>query len=184
MRLKHLATPFGLLAFTLAAWNTTPASAQGPTPQVNARPAPQEGKVVAIRAGRMFDHKSGKLLPNQVILITGDKITDVGPNLSIPAGATTIDLSRATVLPGMLDGHLHLSGANARHFIPVLNDGKGSPAFGPADQFLLKHQEALKSLHAGFTTITELGGGWESIDVKRAIDNGLVIGPRMFTAGA
>jgi len=66
--------------------------------------------VVAIRAGRLFDAKAGRMLTNQVILITGDKITRRRPNLQIPAGATTIDLSRATVLPGMVDGHLHLSG--------------------------------------------------------------------------
>jgi imidazolonepropionase-like amidohydrolase len=118
-----------------------------------------------------------------VVLITGDRITAVGPNLAIPAGAIVIDLSKATVLPGMIDGHLHLSGANRRHFIPVANDGKGSPDFGPIDRALIRHQEALKSLHAGFTTIVELGGATESIDLKKAIDNGLVLGPRMMTAG-
>ncbi len=184
MRLKHLATPLGLLAFMLLAGSPAPAAAQGQTPQVNPRPAPSEGKVKAIRAGRLLDVKAGKYLTNQIILITGDKITDVGPTLQIPAGAEVIDLSKATVLPGMADKHLHLSGANARHFLPTLNNGKGDPAFGPADQFLLKHQEALKSLQAGVTTIAEMGGGWESIDVKRAIDNGLVAGPRMLTAGA
>lgn len=183
MRLKYLVTLFGVFAFSLVSGSLTPTWGQAPT-AVNARPAPQEGKVVAIRAGRMFDSKTGTNLRNQVIIITGDKITDVGPNVAIPAGATTIDLSRATVLPGMVDGHLHLSGANARHFVPTAGAGKGTPTMGPADKFLLKHQETLKSLHAGFTTIVELGGDWESNDVKNAIDNGLVAGPRMMTAGA
>src|SRR3954471_18800974 len=64
-------------------------------------------QVVAIRAGRLFDAKSGSLLNNQIILIKGERITDVGPNLQIPREAAVIDLSTATVLPGMIDAHVH-----------------------------------------------------------------------------
>jgi imidazolonepropionase-like amidohydrolase len=71
----------------------------------------QAQQVTAVRAGKMFDPKSGTNLTNQVVLITGDKITDVGPadRVKIPAGAKVIDLSQATVLPGLIDGHVHLT---------------------------------------------------------------------------
>jgi hypothetical protein len=133
MQVKHLAAQFCSLAFALVAAASAPTLAQAPVPTVNPRSAPQTGQIVAIRAGRLFDSRTGTLLRNQIVLITGDQISDVGPNVAIPARATTIDLSRATVLPGMIDGHLHLSGGNARHHIPVSNDGQGIPAFGRAD---------------------------------------------------
>src|ERR1051325_9197705 len=65
-------------------------------------------QVSAIRAGRLFDARAGRMLTNQVILLRGDRITDVGANLSIPAGARVIDLSGATVLPGLIDAHVHM----------------------------------------------------------------------------
>src|ERR1700720_4187380 len=73
--------------------------------------ASAQGQVTAVRAGKMFDPKSGTNLANQVILITGDKITDVGPadKVKIPSGAKVVDLSQATVLPGLIDGHVHLT---------------------------------------------------------------------------
>ena len=90
---KLLLTAFSV--FFAAAFS---ASAQNPT--------------VAIRAGHLFDSKSGKLLENQIILIEGEKIKSVGPadSVSIPQGAQEIDLSKATVLPGLIDGHTHVFG--------------------------------------------------------------------------
>src|SRR5258708_35662124 len=72
------------------------------------QPPPPEG--VAIRAGRLFDPRTGTNLTNQVIVIQGDRITDAGPadRVKIPAGARVIDLSSATVLPGLIDRHVHL----------------------------------------------------------------------------
>src|ERR1700719_333692 len=78
--------------------------------------SPQERKfvtppaqVVAIRAGKLFDSKSGALLNNQVVLIRGDRITEVGSSIQIPNGARIVDLSSATVLPGMIDTHVHVN---------------------------------------------------------------------------
>src|SRR5580692_12813279 len=102
---------FGLIAaFSLLAnaQNTRPESPPFNASMMEMQAPPAQG--VAIRAGRLFDPKSGANLPNQVILIKGDRITDVGPadRVKIPPGAKVIDLSRATVLPGLIDRHVHL----------------------------------------------------------------------------
>jgi imidazolonepropionase-like amidohydrolase len=134
--------------------------------------ASAQGQVTAVRAGKMFDPKSGTNLTNQVVLITGDKITDVGPadKVKIPAGAKVVDLSSATVLPGLIDGHVHLTDAqgNMQHAMMVA---------------LFSAQS---SLNSGFTTLVAMGahgGGYADVELKKAIEAGLVKGPRIITAG-
>jgi imidazolonepropionase-like amidohydrolase len=131
-----------------------------------------QGQVTAIRAGKMFDPKSGTNLANQVVLIAGDKITEVGPadQVKIPAGAKVIDLSKATVLPGLIDGHVHLTDAqgNLQH------------------QMMVALFSATSSLNAGYTTLVAMGshgGGFADVELKKAIQAGLVKGPRIITAG-
>jgi imidazolonepropionase-like amidohydrolase len=132
----------------------------------------QTPQVTAVKAGRMFDPDSGKNLTDQVVLISGDKITEVGPasSVKIPAGAKVIDLSKATVLPGLIDGHVHLTDAqgNQQH------------------QMMVGLHSAQASLNAGFTTLVEMGahgGGYADVELKKAINAGLVKGPRLDTAG-
>src|SRR5689334_7173010 len=65
--------------------------------------------VTAIRAGRLLDPEAGRILTNQIILVEGTRIRDVGPNVAIPAGARVVDLSNLTVMPGLVDAHNHLA---------------------------------------------------------------------------
>jgi len=132
----------------------------------------QAGPTTAIRAGKLFDPKSGRMLANQVVLVQGERITAVGPAASvpIPAGAKVIDLSRASVLPGLIDGHLHLTDA----------------AGGLQHQMIVALHSATESLKAGYTTQVvqgSHGGGFADVELKRAIEQRLVEGPRLLPAG-
>lgn len=126
-------------------------------------------QVVAIRAGKLFDAKSGTLLNNQVVLIRGDRITDVGSAVQIPREARVIDLSTATVLPGMIDTHVHV------------NTGGDTPA----QRSLVALANAQIDLEAGFTTVLDMDsrGGFNTVDLRDAINAGLVQGPRMQVVG-
>jgi len=140
--------------------------------------------VVAIRAGRLFDSKSGKVAENQIILMEGDKISAVGPadKVQIPAGAKEIDLSKAAVLPGLIDGHTHVFGFG----MDGIKSG-GPPFAGTVNdtreyRTLLALSNAQKDLRAGFTTLRDLmshGGGYADVDIKKAINRGYFQGPRM-----
>jgi imidazolonepropionase-like amidohydrolase len=131
-----------------------------------------QAQTTAVRAGRLFDPKSGQMMMNQVVLIQSDRITQVGPaaSVSIPSGARVIDLSRATVLPGLIDGHVHLTDAS----------------IGLQHQMMVALHSATESLKAGYTTQIvqgSHGGGFADVELKRAIDSSLVQGPRLRPAG-
>jgi imidazolonepropionase-like amidohydrolase len=158
--------------------------------------APPPPKIVAVRAGRLFEAKSGTILTNQVVLITGDRITEVGPgnDVKIPPGAQTIDLSRATVMPGLIDQHLHVMERAQRDASGKRNPGlpvnilPNTPAALDAYiQWTLQAAfEAQKDLNAGFTTVVDmgaLGGAWGTLTLRDSINKGQIQGPRMRTAG-
>jgi imidazolonepropionase-like amidohydrolase len=120
----------------------------------------------------MFDPKSDRLLTNQVVIIRGEHIGAVGTAASVPvpSGVKVIDLSRATVLPGLIDGHVHLTDATG----------------GPQHQMMVALHSATESLKAGFTTQVvqgSHGGGYADVELKRAVESGLVAGPRILPAG-
>src|ERR1041385_1508678 len=97
-------------------------------------------QVVSIRAGRLFNARSGLMLANQVVLVRGERIVDVGPNLATPSGATVIDLSNATVMPGMIDAHVHI------------NTGGDTEA----QRALIAIANAQIDLAAGFTAVLDM----------------------------
>lgn len=137
--------------------------------------------LVAIRAGRLIDVEQGRVLTNQVILIRGEMIDAVQPaSTSIPRGARIIDLSRYTVLPGLIDLHTHLVGdiASASPTAPLTKSG--------AEDALAGVRNARATLLAGFTTVRDIGTYRAFVDValRNAINDGTVIGPRMQVAGA
>jgi imidazolonepropionase-like amidohydrolase len=141
-------------------------------------------QVTAIKAGRLVDPEMGTTALNQVILVEKGKITAVGANLSIPAGATVTDLSRSTVLPGLFDMHTHLCMQvqerrdNGNYFYTTLND---PDSFRSIEGVV----NARAMLESGFTTVRDVGneGNYACTSVRRAIDRGLIQGPTMFNAG-
>ena len=151
-----------------------------------AMPAPARaqaagGALVAIRAGRLVDVDKGEVRRDQVILVRGDRIEAVQPAAGrIPAGARIIDLSRYTVLPGLIDCHTHLIGdASSSDVLEPLERSEAQEAFSGV-------KNARATLLAGFTTVRDVGTYRAFVDValRDAIDEGTVIGPRMRVAGA
>jgi imidazolonepropionase-like amidohydrolase len=151
----------------------------GPTPCVGSdngviQCAPA-AKTIAVRAGKLFDSKNGQMLTKQVVVLQGDRITDVGSEaqVKIPAGAQVIDLSQFTVLPGLIDAHTHM--------------------FNTPTQGMSRETSTLIAIHnlqadlrAGFTTARDMsshGNGYADVDIRDAINQGRLDGPRYQVAG-
>ena len=131
--------------------------------------------VTAVRAGRLFDSDTGRMLTNQVIVINGERITAVGPDaqVRIPAGARVIDLSRATVLPGLIDAHTHM-----------FNDPVAG--WSPERMTLMAVTNMQADLYGGVTAARDMGShsnGYADVDVRNAINDGELDGPRFQVSG-
>jgi imidazolonepropionase-like amidohydrolase len=136
----------------------------------------KKGKVVAIRAGQLIDGLGGAPITGAVVLIENETIKEVGPNVSIPADAEIIDLSKSTVLPGLIDCHTHITMQPSDYYERLFRRS-------PIDVAVMAHIYARQTLEAGFTTVRDLGAD-EFIDValRNAINRGDVPGPRMQVA--
>lgn len=133
-------------------------------------------RTVAIRCGRLIDVRTGNAISNAVILVEGERITTVGANLTVPANAEVIDLSRYTVLPGLIDCHTHLTGDPDKV--------AESLRLSVPRQALIGAKNARRTLEAGFTTVRNVGApGYADIALRDAINAGEVPGPRILASG-
>ena len=141
---------------------------------------PKAPPVIAVKAARLFDGKSDALQANGVVLVQGPKILAVGTDLSIPAGAEVIDLGDATLSPGFIDAHTHLTGESTDDWKQGFVDSFRREL---AEKAIESTVHARKVLEAGFTTVRDVGSS-DLLDVglRNAIARGLVPGPRMLVS--
>ncbi|MBI2678133.1 MAG: amidohydrolase family protein [Candidatus Koribacter versatilis] len=141
-------------------------------------PAAPPVRTTIIRAGHLLDVKTGQMLADQAIVIENDKIVRVGGQFkAVAPGETYIDLSNATVVPGMVDAHTHITGDPWHH-------GYAGLASSAARDALYGAQYAKVTLEAGFTTIRNVGAqGYADIDLRDAINSGGIEGPRIYASG-
>ncbi len=141
---------------------------------------PPQPQVTAIRAGTLIDGTGGAPIKNAVILVQGGRITAAGTNVTVPSGATVIDLSGETVLPGFIDAHVHLAGH-------TIGDGDWQHSRlteMPSQLALLGAAHAQQTLEAGFTTVRVVGSAaFGDVALRNAISAGWIPGPRIVAAG-
>jgi imidazolonepropionase-like amidohydrolase len=135
---------------------------------------------VVIHAGHLIDAVSGKVSDKMSILITDERITAVQRGFVAPAGAEVVDLSQSTVLPGLIDCHVHMS-------FGVIGEGGGLAqrfTTTSSDTAFRTVAAAKRMLNLGFTSLRDLGTDTEVIvGLKRAINSGVIPGPRMYVSG-
>jgi imidazolonepropionase-like amidohydrolase len=131
---------------------------------------------VAVRAAHLLDPVTGRRIEPATVLVAGARIEAVGAEVAVPAGVPVIDLGTATVLPGLIDVHTHLTSQSGSYYVDLFRRS-------PIDDAVRAHVFARRTLEAGFTTVRNVGAP-ELVDValRNAIDEGTVVGPRMQVA--
>lgn len=148
-------------------------------PQLCAQDSAPKTKVVVIKAAHMVDVKAGRVLDQQVVLVSGDRIEKVGraSEITIPPDATVIDLGTATLLPGLIDCHVHLTSDPE-------NSGLKSLGISVPREALTGAKNARLTLLAGFTTVRNVGAtGYSDVALRDSINAGEIPGPRMLVSG-
>jgi len=135
---------------------------------------------IVLKADRLFDSVSGKLVEHGIVVVSGAKIQSVGAAVAIPAGAKVIELGDATLLPGFIDAHVHLSSQSSENYY---KDFYAGIMRFPAEQSLYGASYAKATLEAGITTVRDVGSSdWISLGLRNAIKAGVIPGPRMLVA--
>jgi len=134
--------------------------------------------LLVLRAARLIDGRGGAPIAPAVVVIRGERIEAAGRGPAVPAGARVIDLGSATLLPGLIDLHTHLTSTGIHWEDELLKTTPGQAALHGA-------QNARITLMAGFTTCRDMGPTWPftDIDLRKAIDEGVVPGPRLLASG-
>ena len=146
--------------------------------------AQQRPPVTVIKAGWLIDPETGTAAANQLILVEGEKIAAVGPNLAIPAGATVIDLSQLTVLPGLVDAHTHMAitykekPENNYYYLTYITDSTPLRAIQAASN-------GIQLLNSGFTVVRDVGNNalYADAALRQAIEQGWLPGPTVIPSG-
>jgi len=148
-----------------------------------AQRAPQP--VVLVRAGDLFDSEAGRMVGPRDILIRGERVVEVGRDLTAPEGATVIDMTRCSVVPGLIDAHTHLllEQRNGEGLSDVAARDQGVQ--GDVYRALGGARRARDYLEAGFTAVRDLGNSGQFLDLQleRGINDGLTAGPRVYGSG-
>ncbi|MBE3074981.1 MAG: amidohydrolase family protein [Actinobacteria bacterium] len=156
---------------------TTPHAQRGAPPA-----GPQ--KITAVKAGRLIDPETGTATTNQIILVEGERIKEVGANVAIPAGAEVIDLSKLTVMPGLVDAHTHMGitykefPENNLYYLTYVMEGSPLRAIQAASN-------GIQMLNSGFTVVRDVGNNALYVDValRMAIEQGWLPGPTVIPSG-
>jgi imidazolonepropionase-like amidohydrolase len=161
-----------IFMYSILMFVTVPVAAQNTAP------------VTAIKAGRLIDPETATVTTNQIILIEGERIKAVGANLAIPAGATIVDLTKLTVLPGLVDTHTHMAltykeqPENNYYYLTFVTDSTALRAIQAASN-------GIQLLNSGFTVIRDVGNNAMYADtaLRQAIEQGWLPGPTVIPSG-
>ena len=166
----------GLTAFALASAFINATAVEKPTSSTGLQPTPP---TIVIKAARLIDGRNDRVVTPGAVLVRGDQIVQIGSAIAAPQDARVIDLGDATITPGLIDLHTHLTDREDLHWEDVLVKTT------PGQAALAGARNARVTLLAGFTSCRDMGPTWPYVDVdlRGAIESGMVPGPRLAVAG-